>query len=325
MTTRTIFTTFIVACLAAPMLNAQQKTTLNVSKNRKYLFDVAITTTSSMNYTSTMQSVADRSGRPVTTVLGARFVLTPSEVRSADVDWAHEILSPTYNVTGAENPFQDVPFAGGAHNFTVGTNGVVTSEPIYTLPWGMLAATTLERLGISERHFNQFFFLQSALAQHRRGDTWERRHDDTVATGLLRIRQHYTARFTHEGTVDTLKTKTVRVRFELAIDSIANDLDARNAPAGKRFEPEVHDFVDAGSNSPQVESETHDLVHGVIRGVVYYSVRDGMVVAFNSTHTISMRESSTNVIGIAGSREKGNEMHSEGEGKISGTISITRR
>ncbi|HVZ37660.1 MAG TPA: hypothetical protein VHI13_00125 [Candidatus Kapabacteria bacterium] len=325
MTTRTIFTALIVAGLATPMLNAQQKATINVSKNQKYLFDVAITTTASMNYTSTMQSVADRSGKPVTTVLGARFVLIPNDVRSTEVDWGHEILTPTYNVTGTDNPFKNLPFTGGAHNFTVGTNGVVASEPVYTLPWGMLAATTLERLGISERHFNQFFFLQSALARHRRGDTWERRHDDTTVIGLLRIRQHYTARFTHEGIVDTLKMKTVRVRFELAIDSIANDLNARNAPSGKRFEPETHDFVDAGSNSPQVESETHDLVHGVIRGVVYYSLRDGMVVAFNSTHTISIRESSTNLISIAGSKEKGNEMHSEGEGKITGMITIARR
>lgn len=246
---------WLVLALATPVTTTAQPGTINVATGDVFRFDVRVVTESS----DSVQAAAE-------------FTFEATEAGADAIGWRHAITAPRFLRNGA-NAAGERPLAT-ATQFSVGRDGRIAAPSRYGGPWGDSAVNALAALGFTERHFLQLFFLQAAFATHAAGDTWSRRRDDTAASEGGRIEQHYTVNFAHEGAVDTLGRRTIRIRFTFAVESITFSGRPRAA----------HGALTVG---------------GTIGGVAYYDTRDGLVVAFLSHHDMRNTETGNAATGAA--------------------------
>lgn len=276
---------FALAGLLALLVNTTllaQPRTINVKTGHRYDFNVALRSVMGVGFDAADSTRIDARR---TSALAGVFMLKAQRMWPDSIDWEHAVAFVEGRAVAdlGRSSHRDMVVRSG--NIRSGYDGAVTAGTHYEGAWGDDFASVLESIGFSERHFQQLFLLQGAFAAHSAGETWERRRDGVSADSGRTIDQHYTVHFQHDGAVDTLARHTIRIRFRFDVDSIVTTTSGPVSRASRTLRGRR---AGAASRTPAEMSPVHrSAVRGVITGTVYYSLDDGLVVAFRSEHSMS--------------------------------------
>lgn len=299
---------------AGTMLLAQPRT-ITVKTGHRYDFNVSLRSVTSMRFdgADTAQVDARR-----TSELTGVFMLKAQRMWRDSIDWEHAVAFVGGRAVAEMGRKGSGDLTVRTRNIRSDYDGTVTAGTHYEGAWGEDFAAVLESIGFSERHFQQLFLLQGAFAAHAVGDAWERRRDGVSADSNRTIDQHYTVRFHHEGATDTLARHTLCIRFRFDVDSIVTTTTGPVSNASRALRSKRGDAVMASRATGELAPHHRSVVRGVITGFVYYSVDDGLVVAFRSEHSMS-GTFSTSFDG------KPSIPARTGASKVNGKLEITRR
>ncbi len=292
-----------------------QPRTINVKTAHRYDFNVSVRSVMGVGFDAADSTRID--ARRTSTLAGV-FMLKAQRMWPDSIDWEHAVAFVEGRAVAQLGRSSNTDMTVRSGNIRSGYDGSVTAGTHYEGAWGDDFAAVLESIGFSERHFQQLFLLQGAFAAHSAGDTWERRRDGLSTDSGRTIDQHYTVHFQHDGAVDTLARHTIRIRFRFDVDSIVTTTSGATSAASRILRGRRGDAVTASKTNANTAARHRSTVRGVITGAVYYSLDDGLVVAFRSEHSMS----GTFTTSFAG---KSATSEQSGITRQSGMLEISRR
>jgi hypothetical protein len=254
---RTVFI-LLALCLASAGALRAQTTKVAVKKGAKLAYTVD----------TKIEVVRNVSGEdvPITTLANGALDVAVRSVSARKIDWSFGVpkLQLTVKSTFFPGGSRDTVVKGRMLNFSTDPAGNVTNaEKIATDP----AMSTIGG-GLQRNAADQLFspLLGRPL---KVGDVWEESHVDTVDNPAFkgaRTTVSQTLRYTYDGEVDTLNTRTHRVRSAVKSLSLTGDMSYNGM-------------------SVKIDGD------GTGIGNYYYSVADGMLVNSGLNSTINMRMS----------------------------------
>lgn len=240
--------------LAQPSNSGAPSGQIKVKKGAKihYKVDMSIDINQSMmgqEVSMTMSSIGDAE-------------LKATNVARSLIDWTYSLQKMKMKMTGPMMPTgMDTTINSPPSTFTTDLQGNITKQE------GLQELSEAMSGGIQTISLEQYFspVLGRSL---KPGDTWEVSRVDTTPQGGIDVRINTTMKYTYHGTVDTMKTKAVRISSEITSMTLE----------GEGNQQGMDIIVDGDGNGTNT---------------FYYSQKDGLLLAAVSNSEINARASVT--------------------------------
>jgi hypothetical protein len=253
-----IYCATIALSLLAGATAIAQPATLKVKQGDRFSYDVGFT----------MQMTQSMGGQDMTieATSTADGLLAAGKAAKGRIDWAYDLKNMHMKLNSAMLPGggKDTTIQVPTQKFTTDASGKILSIGKLEGKDQMMEMMS----SITGKRQLKQWFSPEILKNHKSGDSWEEKTVDTIRyEGMgMEMLSNANTKYVFESLIDTLGMKAARVRIETTSMAIEGTM----AMAGM-------DMAIDGD--------------GATSGILYYAVKDGLLLANNSETQMNMRNS----------------------------------